>query len=129
MKFTSLPSVVLIVSVLTALARGLEDKLLQQDYTRRSTRTHNEQLPLSDGDVDNESRFLKSTMTAFAGQDSTSAEYIEEEAIPGLNMNKYQRDLLFNSIKRAKKAAADAEAARIAEEKRRQETLTAMPTT
>jgi hypothetical protein len=50
MKLTyHLPSIVLIVSVLTALARGVEDELLRQDYTRRSTR--NVQLPLPDGDT------------------------------------------------------------------------------
>ena len=64
---TSLPStsIVLTVSVLlTALARGVEDKLLRQDYVHRSTRYVQ---PLPDGDVNNDSRFLKSTLTAFAG--------------------------------------------------------------
>jgi hypothetical protein len=50
MKLTyHLPSIVLIVSVLTNLARGVEDELLRQDHTRRSTR--NVQLPLPNGDT------------------------------------------------------------------------------
>jgi hypothetical protein len=88
---TSLPStsIVLIVSVLlTALACGVEDKLLRQDYVHRSTRYVQ---PFPDGDVDNnESRFLKSTLMTFAGQDSSSAEYIEEEAILDHKENKYK---------------------------------------
>ena len=49
MKLTSLPSIVLIVSVLTASARGvMEDKLLRYEQ-HRSTR--NVQQPKPDGDA------------------------------------------------------------------------------
>jgi hypothetical protein len=67
----------------------MDDYYLWQDKRRSTLNVQ----PLPDGDVNNESRFLKSTMTAFAGQDRSSPEYIEEEAILGYNKNKYQRQL------------------------------------
>ena len=71
-------------------SNNMDDDHLWQD-TRQSIR--NVQT-LPDGNVNNKSRLLKSTLTASASQDSTfSAEYIEEEAILGHSKNKYQRDL------------------------------------